>query len=327
MHYIGIDVSKDTLHVCAPETGSAQPPYHYHTRPNTIAELETWVRTLPADTHVIFEHTGTYSARLAWVLALYPIPFTALLSSQSQGFALTQKSISKSDRRDAVLLMRYGQVHQPASTPLAEESLHQLRQRQRHLHELRVQHQAATNRLHALSFDPRADTRVRTSLELIADTLAREVTRFEDDQDQLSQQALQRVQSQMQRVVGIGPASAKALSVATNGLQGFASAKAVAKLVGLAPKQAQSGSSVYRKGKVVGTSVGYVRAVLSMAARSARRYNHSCKALYERLRGRGKCHRVAMMAVANKLIHQVFKGVKGDLAFINGHGLPKENLA
>ena len=329
IHYVGVDVSKDTLHInCQIDTDKqGQPCWQYQTQPNTLADLEAWVATLPPNTQVIFEHTGTYSARLAWVLALQQRAFTALLPTQSAGFAKTLKSISKSDRRDAVLLTRYGQVNQPPTTILADESLHQLRQRQRHLHELRVQHQAATNRLHALSYDPRADARVQASLELIAQTLTDEVTRFETDQDQLSQQALEHVQQQMQRVMGIGPASAKALSIATNGFAGFESAKAVAKYVGLAPEQAQSGSSVRRKGKLVGTSVGYVRGVLYMAARSARRYNLNCKALYERLRGRGKCHRVAMIAVANKLVHQVFAVVKGNLEFINGHGLPKENLA
>ena len=64
-----------------------------------------------------------------------------------------------------------------------------------------------------------------------------------------------------------------------------------------------------------------MRAVLYMAARSARRYNLSCKALYERLRAKGKCHRVAMMAVINKLLHQVFAVVKHNTEFVNGQGM------
>ena len=215
-----------------------------------------------------------------------------ICSSHAAGIATAEALLGKRELDDEA----QEEMEGADFTALADESLHQLRQRQRHLHELRVQHQAATNRLHALSYDPRADARVQASLELIAQTLTDEVTRFETDQDQLSQQALEHVQQQMQRVMGIGPASAKALSIATNGFAGFESAKAVAKYVGLAPEQAQSGTSVRRKGKLVGTSVGYVRGVLYMAARSARRYNLNCKALYERLRGRGKCHRVAMIA-------------------------------
>lgn len=325
VHYVGVDVSKDTLHINYQTATDAnnQPIWHYHTIDNLIPTIEQWAASLPPNTQLIFEYTGTYSARLAWVLALQGTAFTALLASQSAGFAKTQKSISKSDRRDAVLLTRYGQALQPEPTLLAPESLHQLRQAQRYMHELRVQHQAATNRLHALSYDPRANVRIVASLELMASTLQDQITEFESDQDQLSQQELTQIQDRMQRVVGIGPASASALCVATNGLQGFESAKAVVKYVGIAPRQSQSGTSVHAGGKLVGTSVGYVRAVLYMAARSARRYNLSCRALYERLRAKGKCHRVAMIAVINKLIHQVYAVVKNDSKFINGQGMPQ----
>ncbi len=311
--FMGVDVSKDTLHInCQTATDAqGQPIWRYHTLDNLIPAIEAWAASLPVNTQVIFEHTGTYSARLAWVLA-----------SQSAGFAKTLKSISKSDRRDAVLLTRYGQVNQPAPTPLTPERLHQLRQRQRYLHELRVQLQAATNRLHALSYDPRADERIVASLDLVVSTLQAEIQAFEAHQDQLGQEQLTTIVARMQQVVGIGPASAQALCTATNGLVDFESAKAVVKYVGIAPRQAQSGSSVRWRGKLVGTSVGYVRAVLYMAARSARRYNLSCRALYERLRAKGKCHRVAMIAVINKLLHQVYAVVKHQTAFVNGLGMP-----
>ena len=43
-----------------------------------------------------------------------------------------------------------------------------------------------------------------------------------------------------------------------------------------------------------------------MAARSAIRYNHACKELYERLRAKGKPYKKAIVAVMNKLVKQVF---------------------
>lgn len=45
---------------------------------------------------------------------------------------------SKTDRSDATLLARYGQVFQPPSSQLADESLHQLRQQHKHLNDLRI---------------------------------------------------------------------------------------------------------------------------------------------------------------------------------------------
>lgn len=327
--YYGVDVSKDTLHIChqTATDEKGQPQWAYQTLPNQVQPIEQWSVQLPANCHIIFEYTGTYSARLGWVLALHNRPFSILTPNQSKGFATTLKSISKTDRSDATLLARYGQVFQPPTSQLAEESLHQLRQQHKHLNDLRISQQAVANQLHALSYDPRASQKVKASLLVLHQSYLAQIALFEDDLDQLSQQELQTISERMQRVKGIGPASAQALCTATNGLAGFESAKAVAKFVGLAPSQVQSGSSVRRRGRIARTGLGYVRGVLYMAARSARKYNLSCQALYERLRAKGKCHKVAMVAVMNKLLHQVFAVVKQDVEFVNGLGLPKQNLA
>ena len=327
--YYGVDVSKDTLHISyqngTEPNGQAQ--WVYQTLPNQVDQIEPWVTQLPPNSHLIFEYTGTYSARLAWVLALQNRPFSLLTPNQSKGFAATLKSISKTDRSDATLLARYGQVFQPPVSQLADETLHQLRQQHKHLNDLRISQQAVANQLHALSFDPRASQQVKASLRVLQQSYLSQIALFEEELDQLSQQELQAISERMQRVKGIGPASAQALCTATNGLTGFESAKAVAKFVGIAPSQTQSGSSVHRRGRMARTGLGYVRGLLYMAARSARKYNLGCKALYDRLRAKGKCHKVAMVAVMNKLLHQVFAVVKNNLTFVNGFGLPKENLA
>lgn len=327
--YYGVDVSKDQLHISY-QSGldeKGQPQWSYQTLLNQLEELEPWVYQLPTQAHLIFEHTGTYSARLGWVLALNNRPFSIITPAQSKGFALTLKSISKTDRSDATLLARYGQVFQPPISQLADESLHQLRQQHKHLNDLRISQQAVANQLHALSYDPRASPKVKASLLVLQQSYLGQIALFEDDLDQLSQQELQTISERMQRVKGIGPASAQALCSATNGLTGFDSAKAVAKFVGIAPTQVQSGRSVHRRGRMARTGLGYVRGLLYMAARSARRYNLGCQALYDRLRAKGKCHKVAMVGVMNKLIHQVFAVVKQDAKFVNGFGLPKQNLA
>ena len=326
--YYGVDVSKDQLHISY-QSGldqKGQPQWSHQTLPNQVDELAVWVDQLPTRAHLIFEHTGTYSARLGWVLALHNRPFSILTPSQSKGFATTLKSISKTDRSDATLLARYGQVFQPASSQLADEALHQLRQQHKHLNDLRISQQAVANQLHALSFDPRASPKVKASLLVLQQSYLTQIALFEEELDHMSQRELQTISERMQRVKGIGPGSAQALCTVTNGLAGFESAKAVAKFVGIAPSQSQSGSSVHRRGRMARTGLGYVRGLLYMAARSARKYNLSCKALYDRLRAKGKCHKVAMVAVMNKLLHQVFAVVKQDVDFINGFGLPKQNL-
>jgi len=164
--YYGVDVSKDTLHIChqSGTDANGQPQWAYQTLPNQVQHIEQWSTQLPPNCHLIFEYTGTYSARLGWVLTIQNRVFSLLTPNQSKGFATTLKSISKTDRSDATLLARYGQFFQPQASQLAEESLHQLRQQHKHLNDLRISQQAVANQLHALDFDPRASQKVKASL-------------------------------------------------------------------------------------------------------------------------------------------------------------------
>lgn len=316
--YYGVDVSKDYLHIAWLADGQ----WHYHRLDNQPDAIQAWLAQAEAG-HFILEHTGTYSHRLVLALTLANWPFSLITPLQSKGFAQVVKTITKTDSQDAMRLALYGQHMQPAPSVMAQEALHHLRQGHQHLANLRVQRQAVLNRLHALSYDPRASAKVQASLQESLAHYQAQIESFEEELQQGSQQELGRIAQQMQRVNGIGPASAQALSQATNGLRDFQSAKQLAKFVGIAPRIQESGRSVKGRAGMSRTGRGYLRGLLYMAARSARRYNLACKALYERLRAKGRCHKVAMVAVINKLLHQVFAIVKKDSEFVNGWGMPK----
>jgi transposase len=56
-----------------------------------------------------------------------------------------------------------------------------------------------------------------------------------------------------------------------------------------------------------------LRHILYMAALSAKNANAACKALYDRLVEKGKNKKLAIIAVCNKLLKQVFAVVKSGL--------------
>ena len=58
-----------------------------------------------------------------------------------------------------------------------------------------------------------------------------------------------------------------------------------------------------------------IRALLYMCALQARKCNPTCKALFDRLCAKGKPYRVALIAVANKLLKQVFAIAKSGQPF------------
>ncbi|WP_051049883.1 IS110 family transposase [Nafulsella turpanensis] len=114
------------------------------------------------------------------------------------------------------------------------------------------------------------------------------------------------LKEQLESIPGIGPKTSLLLIVALRGFENFQNYKQVISYLGLSPRIYESGSSVRGKAKICKMGMAEVRKCLYMAARSAKLYNKTCKELYERLRKKGKAHRVAMIAVVNKLLKQAF---------------------
>lgn len=77
-------------------------------------------------------------------------------------------------------------------------------------------------------------------------------------------------------------------------------------LAGLSLRRHTSGTSVHKRERITKMGYGHLRKCLYMAALTAARANPACKELYERLLGQGKKKKVALIAVACKLLRQAF---------------------
>ncbi|WP_144007953.1 transposase, partial [Prevotella sp. P5-92] len=117
----------------------------------------------------------------------------------------------------------------------------------------------------------------------------------------------------------IGVTLAAALIMATGGFTYFDNAKQLTRYLGLSPTYQQSGTSVHVKGHINRNGDSYLRSQLYVAAFSSIQYNTECKACYERLRSKGKPGKVAVIAVANKLIRQAFAVVTQEKPYIDGY--------
>jgi transposase len=154
--------------------------------------------------------------------------------------------------------------------------------------------------------------------------LERQIRQLRQKISTISEQCFANAYELATSVIGVGPAIAQAFLIATNGTQDFERAKQIAKFIGVCPTQNESGSSIRSRGSIAKTGDPDLRALLYMGARSAKRYNQPCKLLYQRLRTKGKCHKVAMLAVCNKMIHQLFAVVRSEVPFDNEYHLRLE---
>ncbi len=171
--------------------------------------------------------------------------------------------------------------------------------------------------LHALSFHPKPSEFVVQALAQEIEDLKEKIKGLEEKLCDLSKENFDKLYELTLSIKGIGPATATALLMVTNGCQGFDNAKQLAKFLGVCPTQNESGSSIRGRGSLAKTGTKEVRTLLYMCARSAKRYNLACKDLYDRLRRKGKCHKVAMNAVCHKLVKQFFAIIKSKTPFDN----------
>ena len=98
-------------------------------------------------------------------------------------------------------------------------------------------------------------------------------------------------------------------------MHGFENYRQLSSYFGLCPRIYDSGKSVHGKAHICKIGMGWIRKLLYMCSISAIRYNKACAALYVRLKEKGKPIKVILIAVANKLLKQIFAIVKSNSVY------------
>jgi transposase len=81
----------------------------------------------------------------------------------------------------------------------------------------------------------------------------------------------------------------------------------------------QSGSSVNGRARISKIGNQKLRNLLFMCSFNACKYNKACKAIYDRIVAKGKSKKLALIAVCNKLLKQVFAIAKSGLIYDDGY--------
>ncbi len=114
--------------------------------------------------------------------------------------------------------------------------------------------------------------------------------------------------------------------VLSEGFTKFERAKQFTCYIGLSPVEKQSGSSVRGRASISKQGNGKLRNLLFMCSFNACKSNKACKALYERLVAKGKSKKLALIAVANKLLTQAFAIAKSGLVYDESYRSCKPSL-
>jgi transposase len=290
-NWIGCDVSKETLDFF--DAGQGR-----HCRiANEVDAITAFVGRLRAGVDfVVMEATGTYDRLLRHALADAGVAFSRHNPEQTHHFSRSAARRAKTDRLDAVMLADYGRLHRPAADPVPDrkrERLQALARRRDQLVEIRAKQKKHL----AEAFDDdvaadiealiaQLDERIR-ALEAIIRTAIDEAGRSAEDY------------ALMTSAPGVAQVTALTLLAHMPEL-GQRSPKAIAALAGLAPIDNASGK--HRRRSTIAAGRARVRRALYMAALASIKARSRFKATYDAIAARSGSRKVAIIAVARKLI-------------------------
>lgn len=287
----GIDVAKATLDVAVDGTAAVR------SFPNDERGIAAVVHALRATAPalIVVEATGGYERALVATLGVAGLPVVVVNPRQVRDFARATGQLAKTDRIDAQLLARFAATVRPAVRPLPAAEQHALEAVVRRRRQLREMLTAEQARL------PLAAGAVRRSLRQHIAYLERELRTTDHDLGALIEASpvWQAAEDLLQSVPGVGDVTARTLLAALPEL-GTLERRAIAKLVGVAPLNHDSGA--HRGYRAIWGGRGEVRHVLYMAALVATRHNPVVRAFYQRLRAAGKAAKVALVACMRKLL-------------------------
>lgn len=316
MSYIGIDISKLTFVVAY----SSAKDIATRTFENSAKGVLEFIKTItPQESHCILEATGNYGMLLVYLLTKAGIVVSMENPLKIKNFARVMLTTVKTDEVDARLIALYGEKMQPAPFKLRSESLMMLKQKRTVLRQLKKQLTACKNMEESLSVLPFVDA---TSKKVVSKTikfLEKQISEMEEEVCSVATIEYEKQMKLLTSIKGIGATLAVALIVATGGFTYFSNAKQLTRYLGLCPTYQQSGTSVHTRGHINRNGDSHLRSQLYIAACASLRCNTECKAFYERLRKNGKPGKLAVTAVANKLVRQAFAVVTQEKAYVDGH--------
>jgi transposase len=290
--FVGIDVSKDHLDVAFRPGGEARRVA------NSEAGIAGLIDCLKAagPELIVLESTGGFEKSVAVALTAAKLAARIVDPARARSFAKSLGQHSKTDAIDARVLAHFAEAVRPEARDLPDAETLELQALLDRRAQLMVMRTAERNRLHQ-----GPTPAVRRGLQAHVKYLEAEIAG-------LDKEVASRIKAHsdwgprdeiLRSIPGVGDQTSSALLAHLPEL-GRLTGKRIAALAGLAPRARDSGTRTGERSIFGGRTE--VRTSLYMSALSASRYNPALKAMYQRLRSAGKKSKVALTAVARKLL-------------------------
>jgi transposase len=265
--------------------------------------------------HFVMEATGVYYIRLAFYLHEHGCTLSVVNALSIKRYIQMHLERNKSDKKDAAWICRYAIEQEPPYWEMPDSAYFECKQLYNTIREYAEQIKRFNNQLHSLKLLPLPSKDTIKSLDKIKVTLEKEMELLEEKLEAVLKQWQPEQLKSLRSIKGIGKRATAMLIVFTQGFKFTNSHRQLISFAGLSPSEYSSGTSIQGKSRIYKKGGKNLRDVLYMCSMNAIKTNPACKALYERLRAKGKTGKQALIAVCNKLLKQVFAVVKNNTIY------------
>ena len=306
--FCGIDISKDVF-------DEVDHHDNHHQYPNDPSGFKEFRKILTKQTHCVMEVTGSYYQGLATWLHSKDIDVSVVNPLSIKRFIQMRLKTSKTDKADARMIRLYSEAENPDLWQPPSEYITEANELHRLIALLLRQRTALKNKLHGLNAKGISKSLVVTSVRRQIRNLDREVSTMELKLEEVVKAHQADLITRLCSIPGIGKRTVIYLIVIIQGFEKFENSRQLISYFGLDPIIHESGSSVRGKSRISKTGNNLIRNLLFMCAFTACEHNKSCSEIYNRITAKGKSKKLALIAVANKLLKQSLAIAKSGLYY------------
>jgi transposase len=307
--YYGIDISKDVFDVVDQDGKHSQ----YE---NNRKGYKSFVSSIGEKPCVVMEATGVYHVQFADYLYENSIFVSVVNPLVIKRFIQMNLRRIKTDKADAQMICKYAISQELRAYKPCPEFIKESRILVENIDLLIKSRTMLKNRVHALKHKSSKNRTViiKPILDSIK-ALNKQIEKLEIELENLVKVNFSELYSLLRSIPGIGKSTALFFIVLTEGFEKFESAKQFTSYVGLSPSEKSSGTSVRGSSSISKQGNPKIRNLLFMCSFNACKANKACRDLFARIVAKGKSKKLALIAVANKLIKQAFAIAKSKIPY------------
>ena len=306
--FCGIDISKDVFDVVDHKD-------NHHQYPNDQSGFKEFYKTLSEQSHCVMEVTGSYYQALATWLYSKSVDISVVNPLSVKRFIQMRLKTSKTDKLDARMIRLYSESEDPGLWQPPSQYIIEANELHRLIVLLLKQRTALKNKLHGVKAKRVTASVVVASLRRQIRSLDTEVSALEMKLEGVVKAHQADLMTRLCSIPGIGKRTAIYLIVITQGFEKFENSRQLISYFGLNPTIHESGSSIRGRSRISKTGNNHIRNLLFMCSFTACEHNKSCSEIYNRIVAKGKSKKLALIAVANKLLKQSLAIAKSGLYY------------